>query len=68
MTSSLKAPWVFQGRKVDWVTLIASNENFPSVSLVTHHEKVKVAIMNDSGSFPESKRLLDAIVAEMTAG
>ena len=66
MPSSLKAKWVFSGCQVDWVSLVSCELQQPFVSLVTHHDTVKVAISADKGAFPESKQLLDAIVREMT--
>ena len=47
MTSSLNAPWVFQGSKVDWISLVGVEANHPCVSLVTHHDKIKLTIASD---------------------
>ena len=64
--SSLKAPWVIMNKQVDWVSLVATpNQYNTSISLVTHHKNVKVAFSADSGSFPASKQLLDLIVSEL---
>ena len=37
-----------------------------SVSMVTHHECVKVTVASDEGVFAESKLYLDGIVHELT--
>ena len=66
MTGPLKAPWVFKGKKVDWVSLCAMTPTLgPSVSIMTHHECVKVTVTADKGEFPETKQLLDRIVHEL---
>ena len=65
MTSSLKAKWVFQGCQVDWVSIVSNDLLQPCVSIVTHHDTVKVTIAADRGVFPESRQLLDAIVSEL---
>ena len=56
MPSSLKAKWMFnQGCQVNWVSLVSCNPKQPFVSLVTHHDTVKLTITADSAVFPESK-------------
>ena len=63
----MKAPWVFKGKKVDWVSLAAVTPTLgPTVSMVTHHECVKITCAADKGEFPETKQLLDGIVHELT--
>ena len=67
LAGPLKAPWVFKGSKVDWVILASVVPTLgPAVSMVTHHECVKVAVIADIGEFPETKQLLDRIVHELT--
>ena len=46
MTGPLKAPWIFKGKKVDWVSM-ASMAVGPSVSMVTHHDCAKITIIAD---------------------
>ena len=65
MTCCLKKPWNLQGGQVDWVTILACSHSLPKISLVTHNQTVKLAISADTGVFPESKQLLDGIVAEL---
>ena len=65
MTCCLKKPWNLQGGQVDWVTILACSQSLPKISLVTHNQTVKLAISADTGVFPESKQLLDGMVAEL---
>ena len=66
MTGSLKAPWVFGGCKVDWVSLVACPQFCPMASIVTMDDTVKITVTSDRGAFPDSKPLLDGIVKELT--
>ena len=67
LAGPLKAPWLFKGNKVDWVILASVVPTLgPAVSMVTHHECVKVAVIADTGEFSETKQLLDRIVHELT--
>ena len=65
MACCFKKPWNLQGGQVDWVTILACSHSLPKISLVTHHQTAKLAISADTGVFPESKQLLDGIVAEL---
>mmetsp|Transcript_43817 Transcript_43817/g.58092 ORF Transcript_43817/g.58092 Transcript_43817/m.58092 type:complete len:82 (+) Transcript_43817:546-791(+) len=69
MTGSLKKPWVFKGCQVDWMTSIGCPKNvgYPSVTLVTLHDKVKISVSADEGTFPYTQELMDGIVRELTA-
>ena len=67
LAGPLKEPWVFKGNKVDWVILASVVPTLgPAVSMVTHHECSKVAVIADIGEFSETKQLLDRIVHELT--
>ena len=67
MTGPLSAPWVFKGKKVDWISLAAMTPTLgPTISMVTLHETVKVTVTADTGEFSETKQLLDRIVHELT--
>ena len=46
MAGPLKAPLVFKGNKVDWVSFGATADG-PSISIVTHHDCAKITIMAD---------------------
>ena len=46
MAGPLKAPLVFKGKKVDWVSFGATADG-PSISIVTHHDCAKISIMAD---------------------
>ena len=54
MAGPMKAPWVFKGKKVDWVSLAAVTPTLgPTISMLTHHECVKVTVTADKGEFSE---------------
>ena len=61
MTSSLKAPWIIQGKKVHWISVLGCNNFSPSISLVSLHDSVRVAALSDSGVFPETRLLVQGI-------
>jgi len=69
MTGSLKKPWVFQGSQVDWVTSIGCHKNvgYPNISLVTLHDKVKISVSADVGTFPYAHELMEGVAHELTA-
>ena len=64
MTSSMKAPWIFKGNKVHWISLVGANTEIPSVSLVSLHDSVRVATLSDTGILPETQLLLQGIEQE----
>ena len=67
MTGPMQAPWVFKGKKVDWISLAAMTPSLgPTISMVTLFDTVKVTVTADKGEFPETKQLLDKMVHELT--
>eukprot|EP00353_Schmidingerella_taraikaensis_P015633 CAMPEP_0185622968 /NCGR_PEP_ID=MMETSP0436-20130131/59559_1 /TAXON_ID=626734 ORGANISM="Favella taraikaensis, Strain Fe Narragansett Bay" /NCGR_SAMPLE_ID=MMETSP0436 /ASSEMBLY_ACC=CAM_ASM_000390 /LENGTH=110 /DNA_ID=CAMNT_0028264841 /DNA_START=1239 /DNA_END=1575 /DNA_ORIENTATION=+ len=59
----------FPGLQVDWVTSVAcpKDAGYPSVSLVTLHDKVKISVSSDEGTFPYGPELLEGVVRELTS-
>ena len=65
MTTSLKAPWYFQGKKVHWVSILGCPEFNPSISLVSLHDSVRVTGVSDLGTLPEIGQLVQNIEKEL---
>ena len=56
MAGPMKAPWVFKGKKVDWVSVAAVTPTMgPSVTIATIHECVKITVTADKGEFSETR-------------
>ena len=67
MIGSLRAPWVFRGKQVDWISQIGLSRGTLSVSITTMGTAVKITISADEGVFGYIDELGDAIVAELRA-
>ena len=65
MTCSLNAPWVINGKKVHWISVLGRVEGVPSISLVSLHDSARVTGMADTGSFPEMEEFVKAIEQEL---
>ena len=66
MAGPMKAPWVFKGKKVDWLGIAAVTPTMgPSVTIATLHECVKITVTADKGEFSETRQLVDRIVHEL---
>ena len=61
-----KDPWVFRGKKVDWLSIGAiTPTKGPSIAIVSIHETVKITVTADKGKYPETKQLVERIVQEL---
>ena len=65
MIGSLKAPWVFKDKKVDWISVIGTMSATVSISITTMHKVVKITICADKAVFDCIDELGDAIVQEL---
>ena len=66
MVGSLKAPWLFEGKNVDWICTISPVPYSVSVTINTLHKAVKIAVTIDNGVFDYTTKLGDAIVKELS--
>ena len=66
MAGPMKAPWVFKGKKADWVSIAAVTPTMgPSVTISTIYETTKITVTADKGEFSETRQLVDRIVYEL---
>ena len=48
MRGPTKAPWVFAGGKVNWVSLVGIDAGY-SISIVTHYDTITLTVCSDLG-------------------
>jgi len=48
MRGPTKAPWVFGGGQVEWISLVGVDASY-SVSIVTHYDTLKLSVCSDLG-------------------
>ena len=60
MNAGLVKPWEFDGGEVEWVSLVGIDASI-SISIVTHHETMKVTACSDLGYTGEKVSCKDLV-------